>query len=729
MNQYKAANAYQKDLKGKYKNFKAYPTKALDSAHCGTTSLWEKDKCWAITELHKSMPEELAISIYSQYVARWEKYVLVKGASRSANIWLRKRIKMVKVAVAIFPVPISDLKHEGMRKNTAQIWCGKCVEALKDAADAKKSIAEAEVLVQLFAAQWGFAPKTPTQEIEPLEGESNDDYFQRVDNELAWFRLTRLLDDDWWERKIDQAYRQFCEHCQIINGRVRKGVSIYLSDAGLREFRARKLASTLALSKMVARNEETGEEINMLDVVKTSIANPAIRRHELMVRMRGFEDIAQENKLIGGFFTLTAPSKYHAYTVTKKGRSVENKHYQGFSPKQTQQYLSATWAKARAKLKRLDIPLMGFRVCEPHHDGTPHWHALFFFQPDHEQMIRYVLADYFTQEDREELNAHDDEFRLWGRSFDENDKQAIDLFGDSKEEETALIADIEKRISARFDYKVIDPEKGSATGYIAKYIAKNIDGYKMSDDEETGAPADKKAEAVCGWSSLWRIRQFQQIGGPPVSVWRELRRLEQDAEVKEAKAVAKENGEKYEPKIRSFFDLQKEHDSIEVARLAADSGNWSMYVHAMGGIFCPRADHPIRMVYKPVGNAYGEEVKKLKGIGSFDKTMITHAEGWVITKKLADNVGFELEKERQLRPWSSVNNCTGDKNSTVEQAVVDQFKQLGVDLDPVLLGPVMNGARILTGDGRRASIIHSDLGVQLRVEEVVTPGNDDIGWE
>ena len=640
----------------------------MKDAHKGLLDLWSTDKAWACELLHNSIPSELAISIFSQYVKKWENYIVnksrnAKSKSRTnqANLWLRKRIQMIKKAVSVFPVPLSNLKHDGSRKATAQVWADKCTQALIESADAKNSIAETELIVQKFADQWGFAPKTPSQSIEQSADESFDDYKKREKDELAWFRLTRLVDEAWWERKIDVSYRQFCEHCQIINGRVRKGVSVYLSNAGLRDFIQRKQASALALSKLVARNEETGEEINMLDIVNTSIANPAIRRHELMVRMRGFEDIAQENKLMGGFFTLTAPSKYHSYTVGKNGKSVENKHYQGASPTQTQKYLSKTWAKARAKLKRLDIQLMGFRVCEPHHDGTPHWHALFFFKPEHEQLIRFVLADYFTQTDRHELNTSDEEFAQWGRSFD-----AVchdDLFDESKIEETEnLIIGISTRIKARFDYKRIDPEKGSATGYIAKYIAKNIDGYRLEDDEEEGTSADKAAQAVCGWSSLWRIRQFQQIGGPSVSVWRELRRLEQNQEVKEAKALAKKNGEKYTPQIKSFIDLQKEHDSIEVARIAADAGNWGMYIHAMGGIFCLRDTQPIRMVYKPIKNAYGEQTQKLKGIGSFSKTMITHSDAWVICKASAEGA-FDPKKNGSSFSWSSVNNCTGDENS------------------------------------------------------------------
>ncbi|WP_427192594.1 replication endonuclease [Serratia marcescens] len=45
-----------------------------------------------------------------------------------------------------------------------------------------------------------------------------------------------------------------------------------------------------------------------------SVANPTIRRHELMVRTRGYEEVADRLGYESLFLTLTAPSKYHATT-------------------------------------------------------------------------------------------------------------------------------------------------------------------------------------------------------------------------------------------------------------------------------------------------------------------------------------------------------------------------------------------------------------------------------
>ena len=696
-----SADPLGKPAKNKFKHFRALPEKALEDAHMGTVSLWIKDKEWACTLLHKAMPLDLAISIFAQYVRKWEGYLLhkkenpnSKSRTNQANVWLRKRIKMVKRAVATFPVAIEALKHDGLRKNMAQFWADKCMAEIVALADQQKSLEQAYDVVKLFADAWGFSVKAPKQVFEQLDGESDDDYELRVKNETAGFLLSRLIDETWWERKINVAYRRFCEHCQILNGRARQGVSIYLSDVGLRDFRCRKAATKIALSKMVARNEETGDEVNMLDAFNASSSNPAIRRHELMVRMRGFQDIAEENKLISGFFTLTAPSKYHAYNMNKdKKGSRENKKYAGFTPTETQQYLSAVWAKARAALKRLDVPFFGFRVCEPHHDETPHWHALFFFKPEHEQIIRYMLADYFTQTDRDELNAEDGEFDEWanlvvGKNEDGRFIKAVD-----NQVADNSLANIIDRVKSRFLYKRMDPKKGGACGYIAKYIAKNVDGYMMDDEEDSNTSADRNAEAACGWASTWGIRQFQQIGGPSVSVWRELRRLQQDEKVKEDKLAAKAKGERYQPPIRALTDLKNQEHIIEVARIAAQESNWGMFIHAMGGLFATRNTFPIRMVYKPADNAYGEQVKKLKGVGSVDKTMITHSDSWVITKVGAAG-GFDLKRSASFDLGVLSVTVRDSYEDIVIEGVWSEFKQLGesislFDFERVMLGATL----------------------------------------
>jgi hypothetical protein len=693
MSKHEKQKAFDKELLTTYRHFTASPDKALAAVNCATR--WEQDKKFAVTKLHASVFEELALSLFAQYVKKWEKFQLekpvviirkdsAKWEKKNPNRWLGQRIKMIRRATTKFPVATSRLRNDSLRKQEAQLWSLKCIEAGKTGAQDGLTVAGVVAEVQLLADQWGFVPKVPTQIIEQLNGESPEDYAFREEEELSWFHLSRLLDEKWWARKIETAYRQFCEHCQIIAGRVRKGASQYLSNTGLGEYRTRRDAGIMALSRMVARNEESGEEIDMLDIVKSSMANPAIRRHELMVRMRGFEDLAQEFGLMGGFFTLTAPSRFHAFTKTKNKKwSFDNSKYQGFNPKQAQEYLSKVWTRARAKLKRMGVPIFGFRVCEPHHDGTPHWHALFFFNPEHEQAIRFVLADYFTKAEREELHVNNDDFKSWGKAI-KNGLTSQDLeFSFAENKQRDHIYSVSKRIGARFDYKKIDPEKGSATGYIAKYIAKNIDGYKMPDDEDTGKPADKTAEAVLGWASTWCIRQFQQIGGAPVSVWRQLRRLDQTDDEKAdkqieiaARAAAKEKGEKYvsTKQIQSFYDLQKNNDSIEVARIAANSSNWSMYVHAMGGLFALRAEHPIKMVYKDASSKYGEVVKKLTGLANDERAVETQTEGWVITQKSAPSAG--VKKELQL-PWSSVNNCTVPENEAEKQEVSNLLRERG----------------------------------------------------
>ncbi|MBU5873002.1 replication endonuclease, partial [Vibrio cholerae O1] len=106
---------------------------------------------------------------------------------------------------------------------------------------------------------------------------------------------------------------------------------------------------------MVLFDEETEEEHDLWDMVKKSVSNPAIRRHELMVRCRGCEDIGNELGLQGLFLTLTTPSKYH--NSYKKGGFID--HWNGASPRDAQAYLNKKWQLIRAKLNRDEIRWFG----------------------------------------------------------------------------------------------------------------------------------------------------------------------------------------------------------------------------------------------------------------------------------------------------------------------------------------------------------------------------------
>jgi len=373
----------------------------------------------------------------------------------------------------------------------------------------------------------------------------------RLSTEEATRAVARLESPAWWLRRLRRLHDQWREHLMIAAGYVSDRATPYCSDPCLKEWHAQKKANREFLKSRELEDTDTGERFSLVDKVDGSVANPAVRRAELMNRMRGFEDLAKARDLAGEFYTLTAPSKYHAMQ-SKTGR--RNNKYRGASPRETQRYLCKVWSKVRASWKRAGIRVFGFRVTEPHHDETPHWHLLLFLKPEHIEQARDIFRRYALQVDGNEPGA--EEFR--------------------------------------FKVKPMDDQFGSATGYIAKYISKNIDGYALDDelDHDTGEPLKDIAKRVNAWASRWRIRQFQQIGGAPVTVYRELRRL----------------------RDRDLFL----YPEISPAHIAADSGDWAGYTDAQGGPLVERRHIRVRIGYDITenGNDYGDDVSKITGVYS-----------------------------------------------------------------------------------------------------------------
>ncbi len=614
------------------------------------------DLNWAVKTVI-DLPEDVAVTLFREYCRKRRALNL----GRSANIWLRKRCASLRLIMQQFPIPIWHLKTEDRRADIAREWADRCLSVLNNLTQFGTVQVDALELLKAVkepADQWHFCPALPSfKDYGDKKASGLFDASPVMYNLIAG-ALARLTDENWWQRKLNKAYGHYEEHIAIIVGKVRSGVSPYVSNHAYKQYQARKRANAAWLNSMMVVNEEHGIELPLADAVAASIANPEVRRAELMVRMRGFEELAVEGGYVGEFYTWTAPSKYHSYGKSKKGKTYSNKRYSGVTPKDTQRYLCGQWAKARAAFAREDIEVFGFRVVEPHHDATPHWHLLLFFKPAQLRLARSIMRRYALQDDKAELAPP-------------KGKRGTNFQG----------------YRPRFDFKTIDPAKGSATGYIAKYIAKNIDGHMVDDDYEAETDGKQGAQNVAAWASTWNIRQFQQIGGPSVTVWRELRRLRDEIDFDEA---------------------------VELARKASDgntSTHWARYVEAMGGVFCRRDERPVQLakVCHEGANVYGEDVLKIMGVMSLENhtSINTRLDGWQIRAPQAAteppsaeerafdralDVAFDLASKSgdNRAPWSSDNNCTqsiktsgkiANEIKTADWLLIQEAKKLGIDAD------------------------------------------------
>ena len=280
--------------------------------------------------------------------------------------------------------------------------------------------------------------------------------------------VARMTDPLWWRRGLRRVHARMVEEEAIKLGYVHRRAAIYCSDETLQRRTQQRKRNAAMLENTKAVNEY-GDEFTLAELAARSVANPAIRRGELMTRIAGFEAVAKGLGHAGEFVTATCPSRMHS-RLAKSGK--ENPSYDGTTPRQAQAYLSTVWARLRAAAARAAIAMYGFRIAEPHHDGCPHWHMIFFIEPGQVKPFRDLMRRYFLADSGHEPGAQQN----------------------------------------RLKFVSIDPQKGSAAGYVAKYVAKNIDGYGIGTDL-FGTPALEASARVEAWASTWGIRQFQQVGG------------------------------------------------------------------------------------------------------------------------------------------------------------------------------------------------------------------------
>ncbi|KAG0188587.1 hypothetical protein DFQ28_004632 [Apophysomyces sp. BC1034] len=433
-------------------------------------------------------------------------------------------------------------------------------------------------------------------------------------------QVVRVRCELWWRRQLRKMHIRALEFSNIRLHYVHRRAEPYASDDAVRRRVAQNRRNARTLESVTMENEN-GQQFTLAELAAKGISNKAMKRGELFTRLRGLEELADDVKFRGVMFTLTCPSRFHAVTTT--GQWVRpNPRYVDSDPRAAQAYLRKVWQRIRAELKREGIVFFGMRVAEPNHDGTPHWHGLVFA----EKIERFcaVMRKHGLRDSGNEPGAQQHRVR----------------------------------------FEMIDRAKGSAVGYVAKYISKNIDGHAVGEHKTQDGYVIQTdlwdgdeitpSQRVEAWAALWGIRQFQQFGGAPVGVWRELRRVkEQDL-----------SSEDEAPCIRAAWLAAQKTDEH-----AAD---WAEYSRAMGGIAGEARMVYVRHTVEHREGRYGiAPVRVLHGVEAIGIARIV--DGLCAytreTKIFVPSTRYEWRVVRRggeaARPWTGVNNCTRSDRSGV----------------------------------------------------------------
>lgn len=398
----------------------------------------------------------------------------------------------------------------------------------------------------------------------------------------------RACCDKWLRRQLRRAYFAQVESVARDLLLVNASENPYCSAHSVNVMKSRRSDTEQALINTVCYLEDDPETwFTLQELSAKSTSNPMIRRAEMFVRLKAFEDICKEHDHVAMFYTVTAPSRFHVY----KGDQINPKWEQAGKPDAlaAHHHLMGVTDAFRKELDKADIKIYGLRIVEPHHDGTPHHHMLFFMQPEHASDVSRILRSHALCDSPNESGA----------------------------------------AKYRFKAEKIDFSKGSAVGYVAKYLSKNIDGQHIDKDINSGQSGQDAAQSVVSFNRINGVRQFQFYGGPSVTAWREMRRFRE--EFKEDDAV-----------ILGNQFTEDEHFVLETIRRAADDGDFKRFIMAMGGVFVKRKEQTLTTAYVKKINVdglfkqtrYGDEMSAaIHGLMFRGKTIQTRFKDWKFANK------------------------------------------------------------------------------------------------
>jgi len=394
--------------------------------------------------------------------------------------------------------------------------------------------------------------------------------------------VARLQDVRWWRRQMRRIYGRQAENALRELGVVSRRAGLYVSDPTAERYEKQRARSAGWLRSMLLVNEQ-GEMLSLEKAQEASVSNPKLRRTELMTRMAGCECYARECGHTVILANMTLPSRFHR-AYERSGDM--NPGFDGSEVRAGAAQMQQSWASVRKALGRRGITIYGFRCSEPHHDGTVHWHAMICCAPAAAEEVGATIKRHFLKDlDPQEPGAQ------------------------------------ERRVV----FIEIDANRGSAVGYLAKYISKNIDGIGVGADLEDSEARDatETCDRAVAHARVHGLRQFQSFGLPSVTVWRELRRL---------RAAPADAG-----------------DLVELWRAASEEHDFAAYVRLMGGTGGRAVDRPIALCLERARRpgAYGESAAlRIRGLRFANVFIPTRQHEWHF-----------IAKGRSSPTWTRGNNC------------------------------------------------------------------------
>lgn len=229
---------------------------------------------------------------------------------------------------------------------------------------------------------------------------------EEVPGDAVESRLRRVFDVAWWRGRVKRALREATE---VAWSRVAPLAIHYCSPDAAEQAAADDAATNEWLAAHVATDINTGEMVKLPSREQRAIQQYA----ELMARSAGIAELAERRGMKPQLITITVPGCMQPIT-SAGGYRRENQRYAETSPREAQNWLQDRWKRVKRAMARVGFDYEYVLGVQPHVDGSPHWHVVFWTKPQYQSQVQALLRRYFEATEAEGVARYS-----YGLQFDD----------------------------------------------------------------------------------------------------------------------------------------------------------------------------------------------------------------------------------------------------------------------------------------------------------------------